>query len=100
MARSMSVKRRYEQMTDEDKECSTCVDFEQMMNEMDDQMLKFVNMVTTPKQVDGKDALPASRDEIAIIDAAMATAHDAISEGAVLLEKAEQRLRRMEQQRL
>ena len=81
---SMSVTSMYRKMTKEDKELSKIHDYEGMKDEMDDMMQKFVDMVHF-KRVD--------LNEIGIIDATMATAHDAISEGVRLLEVEKQRKR-------
>ena len=81
--RSTSVKKRYEKMTNEDKKRSIHTDFKIMMDEIDNQMLKLVDIV---KQVDRTDLTSTNTNELAIIYATIDTALNAISEGMMLLE--------------
>lgn len=72
------IKEIYDQMTREDKEHAKSMDFEGMKDEMDDDLQRFIDTI---------DFGTADDEDIAIIDAAMTTAHDIISEGARLIEE-------------
>lgn len=72
------IKEIYDQMTDEDKEHAKTMDFEGMKDEINDDLQRFIDTI---------DFGTADDEDIAIIDAAMTTAHDVISEGARLVEE-------------
>ncbi|MCK4668238.1 hypothetical protein KAU33_15915 [Candidatus Dependentiae bacterium] len=72
------IKEIYDRMTQEDKEHAKTMDFEGMKDEIDNDLQRFIDTI---------DFGTADDEDIAIIDAAMTTAHDIISEGARLIEE-------------
>ena len=72
------IKEIYDQMTKEDKKHAKTMDFEGMKDEIDDDLQRFVDTIHFGS---------ADDEDIAIIDAAMTTAHDIISEGTRLVEE-------------
>lgn len=69
----------FRQMTKEDREIAKQMDHEGMMNEIDDQMQKWISLINFNHATD---------KQIALIDATMVTMYEAMQEGGILIEKA------------